>query len=941
MCDLKQLGLLLAAAAALLTRPAPAEAQTYQVLLGFKSVQGPYAGLVQGTDGAFYGTTGGGGASGNGSVFKVSADGSSFALLHSFDVTSGANPRAGLVQGTDGAFYGTTFFGGASGNGAVFKVSADGSAFSLIHSFDFTNGANPEAGLVQGTDGAFYGTTYSGGAFFGGGTVFKISADGSSFSVLHSFDSTNGSQPRAGLVQGTGGAFYGTTYRGGASGRGTVFKVSADGSSFSVLHSFDSTNGANPKASLVQGADGAFYGTTTSGGASDSGTVFKVSADGSSFSLLHDFAGGPADGSQPQAALVLGTDGAFYGTTYSGGGSNDNGIAFKISTDGSSFSLLHNFTAGFGSNPIGLVQGTDGAFYGTTIYGGALDEGTVFKVSDDGSSFSVVHTFGPTTAANPFAGLVEGTDGAFYGTTFSGGTSGSGTVFKVSADGTTSSVVHNFGGGPAGGRPSAGLVQGTDGAFYGTTSSGNVFKVSADGSSFSLIHTFTGGTADGSQPQAGLVQGTDGAFYGTTYRGGTSDNGTVFKVSADGSSFSVLHSFDYTNGGNPEAGLVEGTDGDFYGTAGGGASDQGTVFKVSADGASFSLLHTFAGGTADGSQPQAELVQGTDGAFYGTTRGGGASGNGTVFKVSADGSSFSLLHSFAGSADGSQPQAGLVQGTSGAFYGTTSGGGAFTSGAVFKVSADGSSFSLLHSFARGPADGLAHQAGLVQGADGAFYGTTGTGGPFSGGVVFRLDANGAPTANDQSVSTDQGSPVPITLTATDPDNDVMSYSVVSGPSHGSLTGSAPILTYTPSAAFAGPDSFKFKATDSHGATSNVATVSITVRPQVSINDRRVREGNAGTRYAVFLVRLSGPSAQAVTVTYQTADGTATAGSDYTAISSGTLSFSPNSRSRFIAVPILGDATPEGNETFFVNLSNPANATIVRSQGRGTIVNDDR
>jgi len=320
-------------------------------------------------------------------VFKVSADGSLFSVLHSFTLRDGYHPYAGLVRGTDGAFYGTTLQGGAAGVGTVFKVLANGS-FSILHNFGggSSDGANPNASLVQGKDGALYGTTLNGGAS-GAGTVFKVSADGLFFSLLQSLDANSGYSPRAALVQSTDGVFYGTAYQGGTSGVGTVFKVSADGSLFSVLHSFATVNGAYPYAGLVQGSDGAFYGTTAGGGTSNVGTAFKVSADESSLSLLHSF-DSLTNGDYPEAGLIQGKDGAFYGTTLQGGVVNCHdqgcGTVFRISADGSSFSVLHKFAGGTsdgGASNASLIQGTDGAFYGTTTQGGASDKGVVFRLS--------------------------------------------------------------------------------------------------------------------------------------------------------------------------------------------------------------------------------------------------------------------------------------------------------------------------------------------------------------------------------------------------------------------------------------------------------------------------------------------------------------------------------------------------------------------------------
>src|SRR5579862_6347177 len=286
-----------------------------------------------------------------------------FNTLYSFTGSNdGARPEAGLVQGSDGYLYGTTEIGGTNNLGAVFRISTQG-AYTNLYSFTSGNdGANPMAGLVQGSDGYFYGTT-DGGGTNGAGTVFQISASGVQTN-LYSFTGTNdGAFPRAGLVQGRDGSFYGTTDAGGTNGKGTVFKINSNGA-LTTLYSFNGGGfiAPNPVAGLVQGSDGNFYGTTYQGGASGNGNVFQISSNGA-YTNLYSFSGGN-DGANPVAGLVQGNDGNFYGTT--------DGTVFKISTNGA-LTSLYSFTSGNdGAVPAAaLVQGNDGNFYGTTYQGGA------------------------------------------------------------------------------------------------------------------------------------------------------------------------------------------------------------------------------------------------------------------------------------------------------------------------------------------------------------------------------------------------------------------------------------------------------------------------------------------------------------------------------------------------------------------------------------------
>ena len=386
-----------------------ASAQTVTTLASFDITNGadPFTGLVQGTDGNFYGTTQAGGASGNctngcGTVFKITAAGT-LTTLHSFD-------------GTDGNFYGTTYAGGTNGDGTVFKITPAGT-LTTLHTFGGSDGRNPASSLVQATNGNFYGTTNFGGAS-DEGTVFKITAAGA-LTTLHSFDQTDGFIPSGGLVQATNGNFYGTTSEGGTNNYGTVFKMTNAGA-LTTLYSFADTDGAYPVGGLVQGKDGNFYGTTNFGGTGTNcqtscGTIFKVTAGGK-LTTLYDFSTsqGPYG---PFCALVQGTDGNFYGTTQAN-------MVFQITPAGVLTPLFtFDFVDGF--EPLdALVQGTNGIFYGTT-YQGALGYGNVFSLSVG---------LGPFVQSKPTSGKV-GTKVILLGNSLTGSTAvtfnGTAARFKV------------------------------------------------------------------------------------------------------------------------------------------------------------------------------------------------------------------------------------------------------------------------------------------------------------------------------------------------------------------------------------------------------------------------------------------------------------------------------------------------------------------------------
>jgi uncharacterized repeat protein (TIGR03803 family) len=689
----------------------------------------------------------GSGVTSNISGIRVACSAAIESEIYSFDVNAdGVSPSANIIQGRDGNFYGTTYTGGTNLMGTVFKITAAG-VETVLHSFTAgaTDGSLPSAGLIQGTDGNFYGTTTGGGPT-GAGTVFKITPSG--FETLFIFSGNDGIAPFGALVEGSDGNFYGTTSGGGPNFNGTVFKITPNGV-MTMLHSFTggTTDGRNSNTSLILGADGNFYGTTVAGGASDKGTVFKISSAGVE-TLLYSFGGGPANANYPGSALVQGNDGNFYGTTVGEDPSN-HGAVYRLTPAGVA-TVLYTFAGGTdGNNPAAaLIQGSDGNFYGTTYSGGINNLGTVFKITPAGAE-TILHSFAADSTDGNYtaASLIQASDGNFYGATYSGGTSNSGAIFKMTLTG-TETVFYSFDSGPEGQSP-VGLTQGSDGNFYGTTSSGGtsgngtVFKISSDGDETPL-HSFAGGTTDGRFPSS-LTQGGDGVFYGTTALGGASNEGTVFKITPDGVETNLYSFTGSTDGSQPQAALIQATDGNFYGTTiGGGTSGQGTVFKVTPSGLE-SILYSFTGG-ADGGVPQAALIQGADGNFYGTTAAGGATGQGTVFEITSTGVQ-TVLHSFAGGpADGSGPYAALIQGVDGSFYGTTVGGGTSSQGTVFKITPAGVE-TLLYSFAGGfvgVADGAHPATALIQGSDGNFYGTAG-GGIGNNGTLFKVTPTGVET----------------------------------------------------------------------------------------------------------------------------------------------------------------------------------------------------
>ncbi len=393
--------------------------------------------------------------------------------LHSFQrlPSDGGQPNGPLLQANDGNFYGTTRAGGPNTCrpvlpipcGVIFKVTPAG-VETVLYAFGTSanDGYTPLGSLIQGQDGALYGTTSNGGIYGGGGTIFRITLGGA-YSVLHSFGATptDGITPTSGLIQARDGDFYGVTVSGGtnhcanipqAGGNcGTVFKMASNGA-VTILYSFGTSfsDGVTPNGPLLQASDGNFYGTTGNGGANNYGTVFKITSAGIE-TVMRSLGAGfnpgflPTDAYAPQGALVQGSDGALFGTSVSGGGGSCGntfscGTVFRITLAGD-YSILYAFAtsstkSGHGPSPY-LIQGRDGNFYGTTYSGGdtlGTPDGTVFRLTPSGIH-TTLYSFGPLNDApsHPETGVIQGSDGALYGTTFySRQFDGSGTVFRLS-----------------------------------------------------------------------------------------------------------------------------------------------------------------------------------------------------------------------------------------------------------------------------------------------------------------------------------------------------------------------------------------------------------------------------------------------------------------------------------------------------------------------------
>lgn len=781
-----------------------------------------------------YGEDADGGTSFVGTVFSMNLDGSDFTILHTFDGSDGSFPEGGLAISADGStLYGVSEFTGldtfpGSGDGSVFSVSTDGSTFSVLHAFDGADGANPIGGLTL-SGSTLYGTVDSGGPS-GLGGVFKLGANGGNYSLLAPFtsifdDTIVDFADQMPLVV-SGSTIYGVADYGGASDDGAVFSLGTSGGTINVLHSFDGSDGETPYGGLTLSGT-TLYGSTNTGGANGDGELFKINTDGSGFSAIYSFNG--TNGGEPVGNLAL-SGSILYGVANGLWFDGQDEIAFGVSTSG----VLVGST---------IIPGTDQPLSGST--GGVTLDGSIIYLTSAQDQYGAalalglppqINAGGPLTytitvandGPNSATGVtvsdllsnIGGLTSDAYTAVASGGASGftasgSGNIHDVvnlpngssitytvtaniaaTASGTlTNTATATVGTGEintnllsvagttsatdidtllpddvdiavtktdSAGGTSAGIAgtvtpltsfdNGDDIApqsapvtfgskIYGEAN-GEVYSVNDDGSDFTVLYSTNG--MDGFFPSGGLAISADGStLYGTTYEGGTDFRGDIFSLSTSGGTPNTLYSFTGgTDGGHPLAGVTL-SGSKLYGTTSYfGANGDGTVFSVNTDGTGFATLAAFDDGGFFEPPPSEPALTVSGTTIYGVDEIGD-----DIYSLSTGGGTINVLHIF-NVTDGEGPDGPLLVNGS-TIYGTAFAGGADFDGVVYRMNTDGSGFSVLYSFLQdGFGNGEINPTGNLVLSGNMLYGTAAAAvfgiGTYGGAASFSPDIGGAP-----------------------------------------------------------------------------------------------------------------------------------------------------------------------------------------------------
>jgi uncharacterized repeat protein (TIGR03803 family) len=701
------------------------------------------------------------------------------AMVASFNGENGMHPCNNVAVDSSGNLF------GVSGSNRLFEI-AQGSgvitALALLNGIEFGGVALDSSGNLFGTTCGLIANQF--------GTVFEIAHGGSVITTLASFNGTNGSIPQNGVVLDSSGNIFSTTSEGGTYGDGTVFEIAYGTGAISALASFNGANGGVPSAGVILDSSGDLFGTTSSGGACDDGTVFEIARGSYTITTLASFDG--SNGEEPNG-VVLDSSGNLFGTTRYGGAIGS-GSVFAIAQGSGAITTVASFNNSTGAFPeASVTMDSSGNLFGTTSMGGFGDDGTVFEIARGSGVITTLVLFADTACRNPRSGVILDSAGNLFGTTYDGGDGGIfGAVFELTPVATDAYIGLNTSNASAVyGQPvtltavlsanvgimPTGTVQfqidGSDVAkpvaVYASMASLTVSTLSlgshsivADYSGDSNFPPSTGpaliqnvakappswgtlsalATFSSEVTPAAVVLDPSGDIFGATADGGDLSlnsgygDGTIFEIANTDGVITTLAQFNGADGLEPNSAILD-SSGDLFGTtAGNGAGIDGTVFEVAKGTGIITTLGSFNG--TNGSNPEGGVVLDSAGNLFGTTAYGGANDDGSVFEIALGSGTISTLASFDG-ANGDGPEGGVVLDSSGNLLGTTYKGGLNNDGTAFEVAQGSGLITIMASF--NDANGYGPLCAVLD-SSGNLFGTTQYGGASGVGTAFEIAHGG-------------------------------------------------------------------------------------------------------------------------------------------------------------------------------------------------------
>jgi uncharacterized repeat protein (TIGR03803 family) len=678
------------------------------------------------SQGQLWGTTRKGGFTGGGVILKTNADPSNYYEVKKEWVlnTPGANPQATLLFASNGRFYGLTPSGGATGGGVLFETTTVANSYSARWHFTETyDGSNPQGGLVEASNGKIYGFTSKGGQNLNfNGALFEY--DPTSMVVFPKIylTSATGTAQKGAMVATPNGKIFGVCQAGGSVGWGVLFEYDPSTVTWTVKHNFDITTGSIPQGGLTLASSGKLYGTTSQGGTNGSGVLFEYNLSTGTFTKLYDFAS--ATGAQPSGALIQASNGKLYGMCPAGGAQNA-GVIFEFDIASSQYTLKHSFVPGdpMGTRPFGgLTQSSNGKLYGLTTrnVGNGVNLSVIieFDPANGNIAYKLGATFLRGAGDRNYSSMIS-LSNTLYGVSPLGGETGSGVLFSYNPFADSYQTVLDFDYGENGAFPYAGMTLAGNGKMYGLLSTGGsgkkglLYEFDPVTNDYLKKVDFTG--SNGANPLGEMLVASNGKLYGTTSFGGAATgNKNYFSIEdgsfnlREGTGFGVLFEYDpvagnyskkveftLSTGTNPYGQLMEASDGFFYGvTNRGGANNGGTIYKFDLANNQLTKLKDLpanAGFAVNG--PRSGLTEAPNGKFYGVTPyGDGVGGGGIVYEYNPATGDFTILKKFpavysAVPNDGNVPMGRLTVGADGMLYGLNSQGGdqSLLGGSIFQV----------------------------------------------------------------------------------------------------------------------------------------------------------------------------------------------------------------------------------------------------------------